>query len=79
MTAQEVRKFRNLTSKLIKIEERSKLFRKLQSKGIGLKEEEEFVRREQAKLKGEVHTTGKKKKETVWIVKQKDGDGFERV
>ena len=40
MTAREIRVFRNLSSKLIKIEERGRLLGILIERGVGLKEEE---------------------------------------
>ena len=51
MTSREIRVFRNLSSKLIKIEERGRLLGILIARGVGLKEEEEFVRHEEGKLK----------------------------
>ena len=49
----EERKFRSLSSKLVCIEERSRLLKNLSKHGIGLREEEEFLRKESLKCKGE--------------------------
>ena len=45
----EVRKFRNLSKKLVKIEERSKLMERLMARNVGFKDLEEFVLREKNK------------------------------
>ena len=52
MSAQDVRAFRNLSAKLVKVEERSNLLGTLISSNIGVREVEEFVRNEENKLKG---------------------------
>ena len=58
MSALEIRAFRNLAYKLVKIQERGKLMGNLISAGIGLREVEEFVRHELNKLKGSYHKEG---------------------
>ena len=58
MSALEIRAFRNLAYKLVKIQERGKLMGNLISAGIGLREVEEFVRHEVNKLKGSYHKEG---------------------
>ena len=67
MTAREIRVFRNLSSKLIRIEERGRLLGILIARGVGLKEEEEFVRHEEGKLKCQ-KTNLKKRKEIVKLL-----------
>ena len=67
MTSREIRVFRNLSSKLIKIEERGRLLGILIARGVGLKEEEEFVRHEEGKLKCQ-KTNLKKRKEIIKLL-----------
>ena len=43
MTAQEIRAFRSLSTRLIKIEERGNLIGNLMARGVGFKEEEDFL------------------------------------
>ena len=50
-SAQEVRILRNISTKLVKNEERGKLFGNLLDIGIGTKEIEDFVRNEDGKMK----------------------------
>ena len=52
MAAQEVREYRNLSKKLVEIEERGRLLKTLLERKIGLNEEENFVRKELVKTKG---------------------------
>ena len=52
MSAQEIRAYRSMNSKLVKVEELDKLMGNLIERGIGFKEEEEFIIRENLKLKG---------------------------
>ena len=44
MVALEMRKFRNVATKLVDSEERDRMLKSLLSKGIGLREEEEFMK-----------------------------------
>ena len=53
MVAKDIRVFRSLSKKLVKIEERSSLLGNLIVQGVGLKEEEEFLVHEQAKFKSD--------------------------
>ena len=52
MAAQEVREYRNLSKKLVDIEERGRLLKTLLTRKIGLNEEEHFVQKELVKMKG---------------------------
>ena len=52
MTAMEIRAYRNLNTKLVRIEELDKLMVNLIEHGIGFKEEEDFLRKEEMKLRG---------------------------
>ena len=74
MTAREIRAFRKLSSKLVKIEERGRLLGILIARGVGLREEEDFIRHEEGKLKCQ-KTNLMKRKEIVkllMIEKKKD-------
>ena len=51
MSAEEIRTFRNLATKLVKCEERGKLLGNLMSAGIGLRDVEEFVNLEETKTR----------------------------
>ena len=53
MAAQEVREYRNLSKKLVEIEERGRMLKTLMLKNIGLNEEEHFVQKELLKMKTE--------------------------
>ena len=52
MTAEEIRAYRNMNAKLVKIEELDRLMVNLTEYGIGFRDEEEFMRKEEMKLKG---------------------------
>ena len=60
MVASEMRKFRNVATKLVESEERDRMLKSLLSKGIGLREEEEFMKNEESKLRGGKTITMKK-------------------
>ena len=60
MVASEMRKFRNVATKLVESEERDRMLKSLLSKGIGLREEEEFMKNEESKLRGGKAITKKK-------------------
>ena len=47
----EIREYRNVSKKLVEIEERGKLLATLVSKKLGLNEEESFIQKELVKLK----------------------------
>ena len=49
MSAQDVRAFRNLSAKLVKVEERGNLLGTLISSNLGVREVEEFVIHEESK------------------------------
>ena len=51
MSALEIRTLRNLSAKLVKVEERGKLLGELKRSGIGLREIEEFVGHEMGKMR----------------------------
>ena len=51
MSAQEIREFRNLSTKLVRAEERGKLLGNLIALRVGFKEEEESLKHEQSKFK----------------------------
>ena len=51
MTAQEVRQFRNVSKKLIEVEQRTKLLEELRKKNVCLGEEEWFVQKTSEKFK----------------------------
>ena len=55
MAAWEVRKYRNTSYKLVKIEERSKMMERLIARKVGFREIEEFVRKEKYKSINNVH------------------------
>ena len=57
MTAQEVRMFRNVSKKLVEVEQRTKLLEELRKKNVCLNEEEWFVQKSCEKFK----TLGNKK------------------
>ena len=74
MTAQEQRKYKNLTEKLIRIEERSKLLKNLIRKGVGLKDEEEFMKYEEGKFKGKQNFKKKEIITRIMEIKLKDNN-----
>ena len=65
MSAQEIRANRNLSSRLVRTEERSKLLGNLIARGVGLKEEEEFLRHEHSKFR--CNREYRKKKEIITL------------
>ena len=52
MTALEIRAYRNLNSRLVRIEELDRLMVNLSEHSIGFRDEEEFLRKEENKLRG---------------------------
>ena len=63
MSAQEIREFRNLSTKLVRAEERGKLLGNLIALRVGFKEEEEFLKHEHSKFKCKIKY--KKSKEII--------------
>ena len=57
MSAMEIRALRNLSTKLVKSEERGKLLWELKKAGMGVREIEEFVGHEMDKLRGTYNQT----------------------
>ena len=52
MTAEEIRAYRNMNAKLVKVEELDRLMVNLTECEVGFRDEEEFMRKEEMKLKG---------------------------
>ena len=65
MSAQEIRAFRNIATKLVKTEERGKLMGNLKNARVGLREIEEFVLKEENKLRGTEGKNYKLRRELV--------------
>ena len=65
MSAREIRAYRNVSTKLTKIEERGRLIGILMARGVGFKEEEEFIEHEETKF----HSNKNKMKRKREIVK----------
>ena len=64
MTAKEIRAYRTLSARLIKLEEQGNLIGNLIARGVGFKEEEDFVIHEHSKFRSSSKYQGKK--ETSW-------------
>ena len=74
MSAREIRAYRSLSTKLIKIQERGRMIGNLIARGVGFREEEEFMWHESGKYKCQ-QLKSKKKKEIVNVLmmeKKKD-------
>ena len=66
MAAKDIRAYRTLSAKLVRLEERGKIIGNLIALGIGFKEEEEFVRHEASKFRTSKNFG--KKKEIIRLV-----------
>ena len=73
MSAKELRAYRTLSSRLVKIQERGSLIGNLLARGVGFKEEEDFLRHEQAKFRTSCKY-GKKKEIITLVMEEKMRD-----
>ena len=75
MTASDIRAYRTISRRLIRVEERGIMLKNVLAKGIGLREEEEFISRMGSKFKSR-KKFGKRKEVLGIMMKEKMRDNF---